>query len=173
MSDKKIFFALLPETPTANAISKQVKHIKDVSPYTLLQWVKKENIHLTLCFIGRTEEKVIADLISYVKTVPFIPFEFQLDCSGVFEKAGALWIGPESTNTALLELSIKITDMVRSRNISISYNSFVPHVTIARKFKDKHMHLSFQPIYWCVKNFYLMESVSTPHGVQYNVLHKF
>jgi 2'-5' RNA ligase len=51
--------------------------------------------------------------------------------------------------------------------------SFNPHVTIARKLALAPQQIEFEPISWKVDRFVLVESISIPCGVQYQVIDEY
>ena len=170
---QKVFFALLPVTLTQAAIVHRINDIKNTLPYSSVSWVKKENLHLTLCFIGQADKSTISCLIKEAEKINILPFEFNLESTGQFEKARALWLGLNNPNNDLQTLHNKISAIATICKVSTEANPFVPHITIARKFKEKHKPVFFKSIVWNVNKFYLMESISSPAGVQYKVLHSF
>ncbi|MDH5257560.1 MAG: RNA 2',3'-cyclic phosphodiesterase [Gammaproteobacteria bacterium] len=173
MNEKKIFFALLPDEFTKSELVKQIAHIRSFSSHTLLKWVPDENLHLTLHFIGQADSSKTQCLFLQAANVNLEPFEFELNCTGLFRKPGAFWIGTNTISQNLLSLQRQITATIPNCGITPKIETFIPHVTIARKFKNNYKDFTIKPVKWPVKDFYLMESVTTKTGVRYEPLEKF
>lgn len=98
------------------------------------RWIRPENYHLTLRFIGETpgyraEE---ADLALAALRVP--GFSLSFAGVGTFEKAGkpvSLWVGVER-NPALEHLQGKIETALQRAGFVPERRRFIPHVSLAR-----------------------------------------
>ncbi len=173
MSQKRIFFAIKPDKKVISAISKQVHTLEKNIYRTPLNPVRSDNFHITLKFIGQTTPETIDCLIKKAGRIKFQPFNISLDCTGVFKRARILWLGSQQKSAALQNLHHAVVEVCETCNIPSQQETFVPHVTIARKFKLPHQAIHFPPIQWSVNHFYLMESVSYAEGVRYEPLQKF
>lgn len=173
MSEKRIFFAIKPDKRVISAISKQVHTLEKDIYHAPLNPVRIDNFHITLKFIGQANRETIKCLINKASTIKFEPLKLSLDCTGVFKRGRILWFSTQQKPTALQNLHQSVVDVCTSCNIPSQQEKFIPHVTITRKFKLPYQATNFSPIQWFVNHFYLMESVSYPDGVRYEVLHKF
>jgi len=169
----RIFIALLPNKSPLNEILSQINKLKKSCNYSKLHWVPGENIHLTLDFIGQCNAEQTDNIISKLNTIQFSPFSIQIDRSGTFRKAKALWLGCSENNTNLLRLAEKIQQDCHEFKLRQDNTPYTPHVTIARKFNDDYKDYHFPPITWRVEDFHLMQSISTESGVRYRSLHRF
>ncbi len=98
------------------------------------RWVEPHNLHLTLRFIGETDEGRLADLDDALRTIRTPPFELTLDGAGQFgsgRKIHTLWIGAERSE-ALLHLQAKVESAVVRAGFAPEGRKFTPHVTLAR-----------------------------------------
>ena len=88
--------------------------------------VPKENLHLTLAFIGEypDAEKVL----DVLEEVAFTPF----DLEGIGNFGDLFWAGV-SQNDTLLQLSGRIRRALADQDIPFDRKSFHPHVTLLRK----------------------------------------
>ncbi len=102
-----------------------------------VRWVKPENIHLTLKFLGETEEKkveVIKEAIDYACT-GFRPFSISYGGAGVFpneRKARVLWVGPKEGLESLGDLAGNLEEKMAAVGYKKEKRSFHPHLTIGR-----------------------------------------
>jgi 2'-5' RNA ligase len=60
----------------------------------------RENLHLTLIFLGETGEPALPCIQEAVSGIKTAPFTLELGCLGFFKRAGGdiWWIGPDKTN---------------------------------------------------------------------------
>ena len=94
---------------------------------------EKENLHLTLVFIGETErEEGIKTALSEIE---FPAFSFKIKGTGTFEKK-IFWAGTEE-NKNLKNLQKKVFEKIEALGFETEKREFVPHITLARKFKPE------------------------------------
>ena len=90
----------------------------------------KENLHLTLVFIGETER--ISDIEKALSEIEFPAFDYKISGLGTFDK-GIFWAGIEE-NESLCKLQKIIFEKLSSIGIETEKRKYIPHITIARKF---------------------------------------
>ena len=98
------------------------------------RWVAPENLHLTLRFLGETEEGLLPDLDAALLRVTAAPFELVLEGVGQFgngRKAHTLWVGA-ARSEALCHLQAKVESAVVRAGLPPETRKFSPHVTLAR-----------------------------------------
>ena len=98
------------------------------------RWVDVENLHLTLRFIGETQEDRIEDIGRALESVRGAPFELVFSGVGHFEsrkRVRALWIGAEA-NPALAALQERIESALMRAGCAPDGRRFAAHVTLAR-----------------------------------------
>ncbi len=134
-----------------------------------LKIVKKENIHLTLLFIGYYPEEKIAELKEKLSEIEFNSFELKLNSLGTFN-GRVIWLGAVKGKEKFKELSEKIQE-----KIGVKDNRISAHLTLARnkflKLKEikeliSKINAGFNETI-LVKSFELMESKLTPKGSIY------
>jgi RNA 2',3'-cyclic 3'-phosphodiesterase len=101
-----------------------------------IKWVDPVNIHLTLSFLGDTEEKHIRDINSMLtdKCSGFGEFDFNLTGTGVFKNfrdPRVLWAGIQSSGK-LLMLNNIIAAGLKENGFEIEGRQFKPHLTLGR-----------------------------------------
>ena len=145
--------------------------------------VEPENIHITLKFLGETEEKLLESLEEIIKEsikeIP--PFEIQLIGAGVFPNQNymkVLWIGIKK-GEKIGEIVKKIDEKTSKLGFEKEKRHFSPHLTIARiksaKNKEKLIQIieNYQEIEFAnvsVKSIKLKKSDLTPKGPIYTTL---
>ena len=98
------------------------------------RWVRPENMHLTLRFIGDVENGIADDLDATLSALHAPPFELALSGVGHFGKAKAariLWTGVGPSG-ALDHLQSKIEAAITRAGLPLEQRRFTPHVTLAR-----------------------------------------
>jgi 2'-5' RNA ligase len=98
------------------------------------RWVPRENMHLTLRFIGEVPNWRAEEVDLALHGIRGRGFPLTLSGVGLFEKAGrvtALWAGVERSS-ALEHLQTKIETALQRAGLEPERRRFVPHVTLAR-----------------------------------------
>jgi len=149
-------------------------------------WVNMDKIHLTLVFLGNTEEDRIkaAGILLKQKCTGFGEFSFTLSGTGVFgnlKDPKVIWSGIKNSDK-LLELNKLIIEGLKDTGFKIEDRQFRPHVTIARikRINDidtfrsaisRYHDVFFQEVH--IKEVILFESILKPGGPVYRELGKF
>lgn len=151
-----------------------------------IKWVELENIHITLKFFGETDESKIESIkeLLAVITQQHSSFFLNLKDVGIFGssyKPKVIWFGIEKSKQ-LFTLANDLLDQVESLGFKRGRQNFIPHITIGRiKYLDdkkrfqkmiskfKSVEIQEQKI----GQFYLIESILTPKGPDYNILKSF
>ena len=96
------------------------------------KWVDPGNFHLTLRFIGETDEVVAADIDDALIRLRARRFTLQLAGTGVFgDRPRSLWVGVERS-PELVALRDKIEQALIRAGLPPEQRKFAPHVTLAR-----------------------------------------
>jgi len=103
-------------------------------------------------------------------TVDATAFELSLDNFACFEKPKILWLGTSAVPDHLTDLHAKLASALGVCDVPLESRTYQPHVTLMRKFKGFRMSEVSQEVLWKVKQFALVESVSTKNGVEYRPL---
>jgi RNA 2',3'-cyclic 3'-phosphodiesterase len=101
-----------------------------------IKWVDPANLHLTLEFLGDTEEKRIRVLSSMLKDscAGLGEFDFNLTVTGVFKNfrdPRVLWAGIQSAER-LIQLNNIIAEGLKLDGFKIEERQFKPHLTLGR-----------------------------------------
>jgi 2'-5' RNA ligase len=98
------------------------------------RWVPRENLHLTLRFIGEVPNWRAEEIDLALHAIKGRSFPLVLSGVGLFEKAGrvtALWAGVDRC-PPLEHLQAKIETALQRAGLEPERRRFVPHVTLAR-----------------------------------------
>jgi 2'-5' RNA ligase len=181
---KRIFIAV--KTDAGADLLKMIASLKDLLGKESIKWVDPANIHLTLAFLGDTEEKRIRILSSLLidKCSGFGEFDFTLAGTGVFKNfrdPRVIWAGIRSSER-LSDLNSKISTGLKETGFNTEERSFKPHLTLGRirSLKDpenlksaleRYRETEFQTIQ--VREVFLFESILTQKGPIYKPLGNF
>ncbi len=108
-----------------------------------IRWVKNENLHITLRYLGDVENEKIPGISGILSDISLDTEDFQLIYKnlGVFRSLSypkVLWSGVEK-NEKLEKLKIRIDKALNGYGFDLNPEGFTPHLTLGRmKFlKDK------------------------------------
>ena len=151
-----------------------------------INWVKRENIHITLNFLGDTNPENIEDhskqLESLIQRLP--TFELGTTDTGVFPHANeprVLWIGTAPWDTKMAEFKLKLDQELKQMGYQLDKRPFQPHITlgrvksISRKSSFIHNFLSadVHEMDFEVTTVKWIKSILTPTGAEYEELKTF
>jgi len=181
---RRLFIAI----PTSDEVHRLINKISmDLSVLkNNVRLVKPENAHITLKFLGETEENRIPGIAEAIHSVSsnIEPFDFQFENTGVFlnkNKPRVLWIGILQGIEQIRQLSFLIDDMLFKTGIPKEEKIFTAHLTIGRNKYDKEkidglndfLAYSFTPIRQIADRLILFESELTPRGPVYTQIESF
>ncbi len=95
-------------------------------------YTSRENLHLTLAFIGESER--IDDAISALNSVTPAAFDVMVGGFGFFWKL--LWAGVEK-NEHLYMLADDVQNALKRAGFVLEQREFVPHITLVRKMQHE------------------------------------
>ncbi|MHB8882651.1 MAG: RNA 2',3'-cyclic phosphodiesterase [Thermodesulfovibrionales bacterium] len=101
-----------------------------------LKWVREENLHITLKFLGSTPETSIKDLISALqkKLSHYAPFYIRISGVGSFPPGRhpkVVWIGLEAS-CPLAAVHDEIDEVMSGYGFTPEKRLFSPHLTLGR-----------------------------------------
>jgi RNA 2',3'-cyclic 3'-phosphodiesterase len=151
-----------------------------------INWVRKDQMHLTLAFLGDTEEDIIHDLVTGMESVIKAHHSFNITLSGLgvfrnIHDPKVLWIGCESEKE-FREIKADTDKILELLEFDVDQRPFAPHLTLGRIKSMRHAnHLGqligvykdtvFQSEN--VRKIVLYESRLTPGGPEYTPVYEF
>ncbi|MBN1383777.1 MAG: RNA 2',3'-cyclic phosphodiesterase [Elusimicrobia bacterium] len=150
---------------------------------TDIKWVEKENLHLTLKFLGEVADGRLDALKKRIKETGSLTKDFEIDfCNlGVFPKetfSRILWIGIDKGQDGLKSLAQKLEDSLEAAGFKKEKRPFSAHLTIGRFKKPKPCKISGLPykeekFSETVEKISLVKSTLTSKGPIYEVIEGF
>lgn len=147
------------------------------------RWVDRDNLHLTLAFIGEVDDETAERAAEALETVRAEPFPLTLQGCGLFSKGKhpeSLWLGIEPSEE-LMHLQKSLCRALEMARAPLEARKFTPHVTLARlKRADEGQlaefiaaHSLFTAPAFEVNGFFLYESLETKNGRVYETVSSF
>lgn len=164
----RLFTALVPPTTI------QTELAEVATPLAGVRWTPAENIHLTLRFIGETDDAKAERYAEWLARVRVEPFILPVGGVGLFPTRGpakVLWAGVGNGHTRLYQLRKQVDEALLAVDAGLAMPGFHPHFTLGRigesydakelaHFLDRHKALEAPP--FRVAEFRLMSSELTP-----------
>lgn len=136
-------------------------------------WCRRENLHLTLEFLGEIAEPDRA--ITAMEQVRAVPFTLMFAPSGRFRRreGDIFWLGFQP-NEALLQLQQQLHQALLEQGLSVESRPYRPHLTLARRLNDRGERVFPMPLPSpvLVSEITLMRSERTPKGMRYTPLYR-
>ncbi len=181
---RRIFIAIRIEP--GETFSRMYSSLRSLLGNEKINWVNPEGIHLTLVFLGDTEEERIkvAGIVLKQKCTGFGEFSFTLEGTGVFgnfNNPRVIWTGIRNTEK-LVELNKLIVEGLKDTGFKIEERQFRPHITLGRiksiqnsaalqSTIERYKNTLIQEVQ--VKEVILFESILKPTGPVYRPVGKF
>jgi RNA 2',3'-cyclic 3'-phosphodiesterase len=183
MATIRLFVAVSISEQSRNAVSNLVENFRSESPG--VRWVKPENLHLTLKFLGDVEESRLSSLKnaldSSVSDLRLFQFDLtNLGCFPNIKRPRVLWVGIEDESNQLVRLHKNIEEQFFKVDFPKEKRRFQPHLTVARikDSRNSNLFLSEFQSYNLgqftvdVADVLLIKSDLRQSGAKYSCLHK-
>ena len=130
--------------------------------------VPRDNLHLTLAFLGAQPKDHLDALLQMAATVQTDSFSLTLDRLTTIGK-GFICLQPSNTNPALLQLVEALSERLAALGVILDCRPFLPHLTLSRQAQSRPQQPA--PVFsWHVDRFVLYRSRNTEDGVHYDEL---
>jgi len=139
------FIAIHMNEKLREIFSSWQEELNDVFPFK--QWPHKEDLHITLKFLGEVDDRKIERLVKELLAVETIAaFDLAVGGLGTFGKR-VLWVGVEK-NDPLKELQ----EVVEQAALNIGYEKekreYRPHITLAKRWQGEDSALPYIEDKW-------------------------
>lgn len=186
MSERvRAFVAVLLSEEVRAALAQEVDRLRSVAP--AVGWIRPENLHLTLKFLGHippeTLARVEAGLAEAVADQPPLTLAFAgLGAFPSAERPRVIWAGVTNGAEMLAALQARIEGALARQEISREERPFHPHLTLARVREPRQARPLFSALtarekvpfgHQEVSAIHLMQSDLHPQGARYTILRPF
>jgi 2'-5' RNA ligase len=184
----RLFVALEIPAAVRDNLAAQIKELRDL-PVPLagqrLRWVRPENLHVTLKFVGEVEAAKLDGIRSALTAIGLdAPVDLHFRGLGFFpdEKyPRVLWVGLHAPRN-LPVLARDIDRALEGQGIARDERAFTPHLTLAR-FESSGLHEGLRTAIqknserefgaFQAHEFHLIQSKLKPSGAEYTTLASF
>ncbi len=102
-----------------------------------VRWVKPDNMHLTLKFLGNIDESFVDDISRALDDIAshYAQLELSIDRLGSFpgpERPRVIWVGLDGDLKSLSEIARDIDDMATDFGVKRETRPFRAHITLGR-----------------------------------------
>lgn len=164
----------------------RVKSLLEEKVAERIRFVKPENVHMTLKFMGEVKVCGLEKLFTRLENISrdFTPMRFVASGVGAFpnkRKAKVIWLGLEGDNAELSSLAVQIDRASRAAfKTDIEKRRMKPHITIGRLKNGadileqmESLESEIPKISFSVDRFYVVKSVLKPSGPEYEMIREF
>jgi RNA 2',3'-cyclic 3'-phosphodiesterase len=179
----RLFVALEIPSEIRNALAVFVKELRGIAPQA--KWVRAENLHVTLKFLGETESARVAVMegaLGSIRAAQPVTMEFR--GLGFFpneKRPRVFWVRMESSAN-LKALAEEIDSSMHELGFPLEDRPFTPHLTLARfnppglppklgPAVKEHSSRSFGA--FTARKFHLIESKLKSTGAEYTTVQSF
>ena len=179
---KRLFIAANVSDEARSIAAGIVCDLRREFPVKGVGWVKPENLHVTIKFLGDTDESMEKDLIETLDriTSTFAPFRLQLAGPEVLSKR-VISVAVRTDSAAVFSLEMVIDTKCERLGFPREGRRFHPHLTLARIRDPRNsaplvaqfLKTHIKPAEFEVREIVLFESRLTKNGSVYSVVKTF
>ncbi len=163
----RLFFALWPEDSARNVLTELMRSLQPKAP---ARWIRPENIHMTLAFLGDVETERLECLASIARAINSASFELELDQIEHWRKPQVICLTPSASSPILEKLATDLTARLRDGGFKWEQRPYRAHLTLARKAAHLPAQIQLErPVFWKSTGFVLVESIRDTHLPHYTV----
>jgi len=184
----RVFIAINLSEDTKKEITRIILELKKINPLPTIKWVKTENLHLTLYFLGYLDEEELSAiknvLIHNLKTRKnrkiilnfknFVVFP-NLLCPRIL----GMKISKSANRKIIEKLRHQIGEGLKNKNFNVDKRQWRMHLTLARmklpinihlptSYKNKDINLKFH-----IQSIDLMKSELSKTGPTYSIIESY
>ena len=165
----RLFFALWPDATLQGKLAAWAKQAAGRG-----RAMRRENIHLTLAFLGDTDRALLPELNALASEVRFDAIRLRLDCVGYWLHNRIIWCGASEEQHALAALVADLLARLAAAGVRYDPKPFVSHVTLVRNASALPDVPAWVPLVWEAADFALVSSTRVEgRVVAYQVLQRF
>lgn len=181
----RLFIALELPSSARKTLKDHIDRLTEALPDTRASWIREENLHLTVKFLGETPVIKVEALTQATERAAtgMSPFEIVIGGCGAFPTRGqprVLWIGIQDPSAHLNELHRALEAECAQAAFPREPRPFHPHLTMARlrqpngarHLAELHKEIGFNPIAVSVRDVCVIRSELRSEGSRYSVIYR-
>lgn len=194
MTNLRLFVAIKPPDEVIEGIVHLLRELQQaITPTGLrVRWVNREQVHLTLKFLGGMQEELVPTLSAALREAVCSqpPFRLRMTGAGAFpnlERPRIIWLGISDDDMLLGKLAAKVEDAVEPLGFAREQRDFRSHLTLGRiksrprpgvrqaleRFTGGRREASMKPGEWQAEEVVLFRSELKPTGAVYTAIDRF
>lgn len=162
----RVFYALWPVDSVRDALHRESQMLHRSCSGRVM---RRENIHLTLVFIGDVARERIDELKALARKISAASFTIVLDQVGYWKHNRIVWAAPRALPGPLRALVAGVEGALERAGFDFDERPYAPHITLIRNAREPRA-LPVCDLRWPVSEFSLVESVRDDHGSRYMVV---
>jgi RNA 2',3'-cyclic 3'-phosphodiesterase len=164
----RLFFALWPDSELQGRLAAWAKQVAGRG-----RAMRRENLHLTLAFLGDTDAALLPEIKSLAAEVCFEPICLPLDRVGYWKHNRIIWCGAGEEPQVLTALVADLRARLTAAGVRYDPKPFVSHVTLVRNAASLPEAPAWIPLVWEARDFALVASTRAEGRVTYAVMRRF
>lgn len=161
---KRLFFALWPDEAIRQRCRHLIRAVRSAG-----RPVSATNLHITLVFLGSVDEAAQTTMTQAAANIVVPPMTLTFNRLDYWKRPRVVCLSTEQIDPPVASLVEQLTCAAIQNEIKVDRRPYKAHVTLLRKAKSPP-EIEFEPIVWQARAFCLVESCSTPSGVEYRVI---
>jgi 2'-5' RNA ligase len=168
---QRLFFALWPETLIREELAAMIRQFK---PAVSAHWIKPENLHITLVFLGEIETGRLDAVKRAAEAILSPSLELTLDRIEYWRTPTLLCLVPTASCSTLQRLAENLAGQLKAAGFKLEERPYLAHLTLARKAARLPENVVLEkPFIWRSDSFVLVESRQGKLGSCYTVIHSW
>jgi RNA 2',3'-cyclic 3'-phosphodiesterase len=179
----RVFIAIELPTTLRARITEHIDRLRSTQPEVRASWLREDNLHLTLKFLGDVPVANIEQLsaAASISASKVEPFEIVVEGCGAFPPRGqprVLWIGIDDPSSNLAKLNLGLEDECAVAGFAREPRAFHPHLTIARireprgsrQLAARHLEIGFNREVISVSELLVIRSELRSEGARHTII---
>lgn len=160
----RVFFALWPDEAVRDQLDLAGRKLHEALGGRRM---RRENLHLTLVFLGNIPPKRLPDAIAAAEGVEIVPFSIDFDRYFCWKHNRVGFLAPSLVPPLLQDLVRTLGERLSDRGFDFDDRPYVPHLTLVRDARCNRRPPEPAPVSWPVQDFVLVRSEIGTEGVCY------
>lgn len=157
----RLFIALSVDTLPLQELRKEFSDVHG-------RFIKDENFHLTLAFLGEVDSKRVDELKNIIDNISFDLEKLESECVTTFREDTV--VVKFKRDPKLMNYQKNLTDKLASNHFNFDKKPYSPHITLIRN-SNEIISGTYKEVYK-IKGIHLFSSVLTKDGSIYTSLYK-
>jgi len=163
----RLFFAIQPPIEIRSVLNGLAKKVTSIPNG---RSVKRDNIHLTLVFLGDVAVDKINTLCEIAVGITALPFSLLIQGTTYWKKNRMVMANCEQFPAELFALAEALKSALVAAGFDCEERQYRPHITLVRNANEHKAVQLEMPIQWNVNDWVLMQSRLSVDGVRYTEL---